>query len=149
LAIADEIGSRGEVLDDVRWLRREYPRVPVLVLGALLPQRVMQELIRLRVADALVKPFTPDELREAVARALGQKAARHEEALEYAAAMDTARQAIAQGRLGEVPAALRRAQMTAPLDSEVMALWALLAELEGRDDDADRAYRAALALRRE
>ena len=34
-------------------------------------------------------------------------------------------------------------------DPEIMALWGLLAEGEGRDDDADHAYRAALALRHE
>jgi DNA-binding response OmpR family regulator len=149
LAIADELGSRGVALEDVRWLRREYPSVPVLVLGALLSQRVMQELIRLRVVDALAKPFTPDELREAVTRALGRKAPRHDDALEYAAAIEAARRAIVQGRLDETAPALRRAQAIAPLDTEVMTLWALLAELEGRDDEADRGYRAALALRRE
>ncbi len=34
-----------------------------------------------------------------------------------------------------------------PCDSEIMALWALSAELDGNDAGADRAYRAALALR--
>ena len=51
------------------------------------------------------------------------------------------------GRLAEARPSLARAQARAPLDAEVTGLWALLAELEGRDEEADRGYRAALALR--
>jgi hypothetical protein len=36
-----------------------------------------------------------------------------------------------------------------PFDAEIMALWALSAELEGDDSGADHGYRAALALRDE
>ena len=66
LAIVDEIGGRAGVLEEIRWIRREHPGVPVIAAGALLSQRVMQELIRLRVLDVLAKPFPPAELREAV-----------------------------------------------------------------------------------
>jgi DNA-binding response OmpR family regulator len=147
LAIVDEIGSRGAVLEDLRELRREHPAIPVIVVGSLLSARVMQKLLRLRVQDAVNKPFSPDELRKAVERALEGRAVRHDDALEYAAALEAAHRAIAAGRVGDAAPALRRAQATSPLDSEVTALWALLAELEGRDDEADRGYRAALALR--
>jgi DNA-binding response OmpR family regulator len=149
LLVVDEMGGRGAVLEDVRALRRERPSIPVIVTGTLLSPRVMRELLRLRVTDALTKPFTPDELREAVRRALEQRAARHEEALELSAATAAARSALAGARLVEAGPALRRAHGTSPLDAEVMALLALAAELGGQDADADRAYRAALALRRE
>lgn len=149
LLVMDEMGERGAVLEDVRALRRERPAIPVIVTGTLLSPRVLRELLRLRVADALTKPFTPDELREAVRRILEQETARHDEALELAAAVDAARSAMSEGQLDEAWPALRRAHATAPLDAEVMALLALAAELAGHDDDADRGYRAALALRRE
>jgi DNA-binding response OmpR family regulator len=147
LSIIDELAGRGSVLEELRWLRRSYPALPVIAMGALLSQRVMQELLRLRAVDALVKPFTPVELREAVARAFGQLASRRAEALEYDAAVGAAREAIAEGRLAEARTALSRAQAIAPFDAEIMALLALGAELSGHDEDADRAYRAALALR--
>jgi len=149
LCIVDEIGGRGAVLEDVRALRREYPSIPLIVIGALLSQRVMQELLRLRVSAALAKPFTPDELREAVEHTLGQSAARHGEALEFAAAVAAARRALAEGRLAAAAPPLRRARAASPFDAEVMALSALAAELEGHDGDADRGYRAALALRQD
>jgi hypothetical protein len=84
-----------------------------------------------------------------VAHALEQKAAHHEQALEYNAAITDARRAIAAGRPERGRAPLARAQALSPFDTEVMALWALLAELDGRGDDAGRGYRAALALRNE
>ncbi|MFT3769765.1 MAG: response regulator [Minicystis sp.] len=149
VCVVDELGERGGVLEDVRALRRERPAIPVIVTGTLLSPRVMRELLRLRVADALAKPFTPDDLREAVRRVLERSAARHDESLEHAAAVAAARAALAEGRLAEAAPALRRAQATAPLDAEVMALLALAAELSGADADADRGYRAAIALRRE
>jgi len=149
LVIVDELAGSRTALEEARWLRRKYPTVPVIVTGALLSRRVMQELLRLRVADALAKPFTPTELREAVARAVEQKTAHHAEALEYDVALTDARRAIAAGTFAQARAPLSRAQALSPLDSEIMALWALLAELDGNDAGADRAYRAALALRDE
>lgn len=149
LIVMDEMSERGALLEDVRALRREQPAIPVIVTGTLLVPRVLRELLRLRVEDALAKPFTPDDLREAVRRVLEQKTARRDEALELAAAVDAVRRAIVEGRLEDALPALRRAHATAPLDAEVMALLALTAELAGADDDADHGYRAALALRRE
>ncbi len=149
LAVVDQLAGGREALDEVRWLRAKYPTVPVVVMGALLSRRVMQELLRLRVADALAKPFTPAELREAVARGIDQRTAQREDALEYAASLTDARRAVAAGALDHARGLLARAQATSPFDAEIMGLQALLAELSGRDSDADHGYRAALALRDE
>lgn len=147
LAVVDELAGTRAVLEEVRRLRRDYPALPVVVIGALLSQRVMQELVRLQVADVLSKPFTPDELRDAVTRVVSHRTARRADALEYAAAVTAARRAIAAGSVAEARPPLSRAQATSPFDAEIMALWALAAELDGHDDDAGRGYRAALALR--
>ena len=147
LAIVAEVGGRGAVLEEIRWIRREHPGVPVIATGALLSRRVMQELVRLGVVDVVAKPFTPDELREAVSLALARSSAHHEDALEYSAALAAARPPHVAGALDAARSALRRAHATSPLDPEIMALWARLAELSGHDDDAGRGYRAALALR--
>lgn len=149
LAVLDEIGGRRGVLEEVRWVRREHPKLPVVVTGAMLSQRVMRELVRLRVMDVLPKPFTPVELRESVAHAQGAAPADHAEALEYAAAIEAAGSAIASGATAFAVAPLVRAQAISPLDAEITALWALLAELDGRDEEADRGYRAAMALHHE
>jgi CheY-like chemotaxis protein len=147
LLVVDELGGRAAILEDVRALRRELPAIPMVVTGSLLSPRVLRELIRLRVADALTKPFTPDDLREAARRAVELGAPRRDEGVEHAAAVEGARRALGEGRLADALPALRRALAVVPLDAEVTALLGLAAELSGRDADADRAYRAALALR--
>ncbi len=149
IAIVDELAGGLGLLDEVRWLRARYPSLPVVVTGTRLAPRTLEELLRLGAAEALRKPFTPAELREAAARAVTRAGALHAEALEYAAALGIARAELAAGRTAAAATALGRAQAASPLDAEAMALRALLAELEGRDADADRGYRAAIALRQD
>jgi hypothetical protein len=141
--------TNAEGTDGVRALRADYPELPLVVTGTLLTPRVMQELIRARVDDVVPKPFTPREITSALERVLRNARTRHNGALEYAAAMTNARRAMVEGRLRDAEAPLARARAVSPLDGEAMALFGLFCELEGHDRDADRAYRAALALREE
>jgi len=138
--------TNSEGTDGVRALRADYPELPLVVTGTLLTPRVMQELIRARVDDVVPKPFTPREIGSAVERVLQNSRTRHNGALEYAAAMANARRAVVEGRLRDAEAPLARARAVSPLDGEAMAMLGLVAELMGHDRDADRAYRAALAL---
>ena len=148
-AIVEMRATNAEGTDGVRALRADYPELPLVVTGTLLTPRVMQELIRARVDDVVPKPFTPREIELAVERVLNHARTRHNGALEYAAAMSNARRAIVEGRLRDAEAPLSRARAVSPLDGEAMALLGLMHELEGHDREADRAYRAALALRAE
>lgn len=147
LAIVDEFGADSAALEEVRFLRAHYPRLPLIVMGTLLTAQVLLELLRMGVYDALPKPFTPVELRASVTRVLARLTPRHEESLEYAAALALGVAELNAGRLDRAARALARAHAVAPLDPEPMALSARLAELEGRTSDADRGYRAALALK--
>ncbi len=145
-AVLELRATNAEGTDGVRALRADYPELPLVVTGSLLTPRVMQELIRARVDDVVPKPFTPREIVAAVERVLGSARTRHNGALEYAAAMANARRAIVEGRPRDADAPLTRARAVSPLDGEAMTLFGLMSELLGRDRDADRAYRAALAL---
>jgi DNA-binding NarL/FixJ family response regulator len=148
-AVLEMRATNSEGTDGVRALRADYPELPLVVTGTLLTPRVMQELIRARVDDVVPKPFTPREIVSAVERVLQNARTRHNGALEYAAAMANARRAIVEGRLADAEAPLMRARAVSPLDGEAMALFGLVCELSGKDRDADRAYRAALALQGE
>ena len=149
VAIVDELAGNGAMLDEVKRVQRRHPSLPLVVTGALMTPAVLVDVLRLGAADALPKPFAPAELRAAVARVFARSSAGHDRAVEFAAAIGEARDAIARGAPGAARASLRAAHAASVLDAEAMALEALVAELEGRDDDADRAYRAALALERE
>jgi DNA-binding NtrC family response regulator len=117
VAVVDELAGGRGLLDEVRWLRARYPSLPVIVTGTRLAPRTLEELLRLGAADALRKPFTPTELREAAARAVARAGALHPEALEYAAALEAAREEIAAGRPAAASPALGRAQAASPLDA--------------------------------
>ncbi len=149
LAVIDQLAGDGAPLQEVRLLRTQFPRVAVVVTGTTLTAPVLVELLRLGVFEALPKPFTPAELRDAVARALVRAAPGETSSLDYAAAVRAASVALSQNAPERAAAPLARAWARAPLDAEVLSLEALRAELEGRDDDALRGYRAALALRRD
>jgi len=148
-AVLELRATNSDGTDGVRALRADYPELPLVVTGTLLTPRVMQDLIRARVDDVVPKPFTPREIVSAVERVLRNARTRHNGAMEYAAAMANARRAIVEGRLKDAEAPLARARAVSPLDSEALALLGLVQELEGHDRDADRAYRAALALQEE
>ncbi len=148
-AIVDELAGEGAVLDEVRRVRRQHPLLPLVVTGTLMTPAILIEAIRLGAVDALPKPFTPAELRAALIRVVARSSAGHDRSLSYAASITEARDALAQGVLTATRAPLAEARAASAFDAEAMALEALVAELEGRDDDADRGYRATLALRRE
>ena len=146
LVIVDEHPTHGGALDGVRAMRAAHPRLPIVLTGSLLPTRTLVELIRLRIDDVVQKPFTPAELSSAVRRVLERASDQHELAVEFASAIAAVHRAIGRGQLDRARTALARARVS-PLDAEAMALAALVAELAGDDHDADRGYRAAIALR--
>jgi DNA-binding response OmpR family regulator len=141
--------TNAEGTEGVRALRADYPELPMIVMGTLMTTRVMEELIRRRVDGVVPKPFTPRELVGALERVLREAKTRGAGGMEYAAAMVAARRAIVEGRPRDAESPLERARAASPLDSEAMALLALCRELEGCDEDADRGYRASLALQSE
>lgn len=146
LAIIDELAGSGAMLDEVRSVRRRWPKLPVIVTGTILSARVLVDLMRVGVYEALPKPFLPDELREAVSRCLVRAWPGEVTALDFEAAVMAAREAIGRLELPRARAMLLRAHGIAPLEPEVVALDALRAELAGDDHDAERWYRAALVL---
>lgn len=147
LAVVDQFGGGAEALGEVRFLRRQFPRLPLVVTGTMLTAPALLALLRLGAADALPKPFTPEELRAAVARSIVRSTPDRAAALDYAAAIEAARRALTTGDLPAAGRAMARAATSCPLDPEVAALQALGAEIAGRDADAARAWRSALALR--
>jgi DNA-binding response OmpR family regulator len=146
LVIVDEHPTHGGALEGVRAMRATHPRLPIVLTGSLLSSRTLIELIRLRVDDVVQKPFTPAELSAAVRRVLERASDQHELAVEFSSAIAAVVRAIGRGQLDRARIALERARVS-PLDGEAMGLAALVAELAGEDDDADRGYRAAIALR--
>jgi DNA-binding response OmpR family regulator len=146
LAVVDELAGTGSALDEVRTMRRRWPRLPLVVTGSVLSSPVLLELMRLGVLAALPKPFTPAELRELVAEVSRRTAPGEAEAREYAVAIAAAREALGGGRFESAATHLDRALNVAPLDTEAISLLAVLAEVRGDDRRALQLHRAAMVL---
>ncbi|RYE84672.1 MAG: response regulator, partial [Myxococcales bacterium] len=98
LAVVDEAAGDGALLDAVERLCTLFPRLPVLVTGALLTRNALLALLRLGVHGALLKPYSPAELRAAVDSALARGPAGLD-GLEFAAAVALARRELDAGRV--------------------------------------------------
>lgn len=146
LAIVDELAGTGASLEEVRAVRRRWPSLPVIVTGSVLSSRVLLELMRLGVLEALPKPFSPSELREVVFRVLARSSPAEDESLEYAAAIGAARETLGSGDWENAEVHLRRALRIAPLDAEAVSLLAVREEALGHDARAAQLYRAAWVL---
>jgi len=57
-------------VEAIAYFRKEYPRVPVIVLTGFPDTEMAMALIRQGVADYLVKPVEGEKLRSSVARAM-------------------------------------------------------------------------------
>jgi Flp pilus assembly protein TadD len=94
-------------------------------------------------ADFVQKPFTPDELRRTVARALGRLP---DEQRGYARVIGEARAAARRGHLDVADSLARAAFALDPERAEAPCLLGALLEMRGKRDRAQDLYRAAVAL---
>ncbi len=144
VALVDE-RRHGGTIEALRSLHAVDPRLPIVLAGAVLSASTLIEAVRVPIADVLMKPFSPAEVLAALTRVTLRSTPEHMIGLEVASAIDGVLRAIHLGDLEGARLHLRRAQVD-PFDGELMSMAAVIAELEGRDHDADRGYRASLAL---
>ncbi len=64
-------------IEAIAYFRKEYPRVPVIVLTGFPDTDMATTLLREGVVDYLVKPVEGEKLREAVKRAMDQRELAH------------------------------------------------------------------------
>ncbi len=64
-------------IEAIAYFRKEYPRVPLIVLTGFPDTDMATTLLREGVVDYLVKPVEGEKLRAAVERAMGQRELAH------------------------------------------------------------------------
>jgi len=64
-------------VEAIGYFRKNYPRVPLIVLTGFPDTDMATSLLRQGVVDYLVKPVEGEKLRDAVARAMGQRELAH------------------------------------------------------------------------
>jgi DNA-binding response OmpR family regulator len=138
-------------LDGIEVLRRirdRLPALPVIIISAVGTIDSAVEAMKLGAVDFVQKPFSPDEIRTVVTRALGGRALYPTQAgSDYPGLVDEARRQMAERRFSEVRHLVHRAISTNPRRPEAYNLLGALTEsAEGDRIEAQRFYRAALDI---
>lgn len=68
LVITDIVMPRESGFDLMRWIARQYPKLPVIAMTAHSTEAIESQLPKLGFAGVVYKPFTIDTLRQAVQR---------------------------------------------------------------------------------
>jgi signal transduction histidine kinase len=76
LIISDIVMPGVTGLELARAVRKEWPDLPVILISAEGSEAVVQQALRAGVSDYFIKPFDPDEMLQAIERALARRPAR-------------------------------------------------------------------------
>lgn len=133
-----------ETLDRVK---QSHPRVQVIVITAFATVDRTVEAMRLGAVDLIQKPFSADEIRRVANRAIRRRhLSTGVECLSYELRLEQARQSIGRKQLEEALQTLRGAIGLDPSRPHAFNLMGECLEAGGRVSEAQKNYRAALAL---
>lgn len=132
-----------EVLRRVRELR---PDIKVIILTAFGTVERAVEAIQLGAVDFLQKPFVPHEIREIVTRVLDREAIDARKAQDFASLLELAKRSVGERHLEAAEEQIRRAISINPSRPEGFHLLGLVLEARKSVLEAQKQYRAALAL---
>jgi DNA-binding response OmpR family regulator len=130
-------------IDGMEVLRRVpeiRPEVKVIIITAYGSVEAAVEAMKLGAVDFLQKPFDPDEVRELVASLLEQAAHGYEKYLELAY------KRLGSGKLDAARIYVQKAISWEPDRAEAFNILGGLCEARGNHLEAEKNYRAALAL---
>lgn len=133
-------------IEVLRRIKRTQPAVPVIMVTGYGSIETAVETMKLGAVDYLRKPFTPDEIRAAVAAVVERNGLREEEIRGYEQELAYAKNCIVARQLDKATEHLQRAVAGEPAKPEAFNLLGVLYELRNDIRNAQRMYRAALAL---
>lgn len=132
-----------EVLRQVRELR---PDVRVIIMTAYGTVESAVEAIKLGAVDFISKPFTPDQIRRLIGKVLDRESIQEQYASDYATNLELARKCITNLFFDAALEYIKKAISIDPSHADAFNLMGILHEIQGDVLEANRNYRAALAL---
>jgi DNA-binding NtrC family response regulator len=122
------------------------PNVPVIIISAYGTVGNAVEAMKLGAIDFLEKPFSPEELREAVRRILSRKELPEAAAADYASCIALSKKCVGERRFDAAIEHARRAAGLEPSRPEAFNLLGAFSEVQRNPLEAQKYYRAALEL---
>ncbi len=132
-----------EVLRRARDLRPEM-RVIIITAHGTIENAV--DAMKLGAVDFIQKPFAPSEIRELVSRVIDRDAIEERKAADYASHFELAKRCIAEQRYDDAAEHARKASGFDNSRPEAFNLLGVIREIQRDIVDAQKYYRAALAL---
>jgi len=133
-------------MEVLRQVRKTRPDIPVMVITAYGTVGLAVEAMSLGAIDFVQKPFVPEEVRQAVSRALRKWRLHEERGSDYAASVTLAKECIKAGHLDAAEEHLRKALSIDSGRAEAFNVLGAVSEMRGDRLEAQKQYRAALSL---
>jgi len=132
-----------EVLRQVRQIR---PDILIIMISAYGTVELAVEAMKLGAVDFIQKPFSPEEVRALVSRVLDREQLDEQKAADYGTSIELAKKSIGNRHFDAAIEHARRAIFLDPSRPEAFNLLGALLEIRGNRTEAQKNYRAALAL---
>lgn len=132
-------------LDVLRELRQQSD-VSVIMITAFGNVEDAVSAMKLGAVDYLRKPFTPDQIRHIVAEVLERRNLRPADGEDYAGLLQKAKALIQAREFADAKELLSTATTLEGAQPEAFNLLGVICEMDNRVHDAQKYYRAALAL---
>ena len=133
-------------MEVLRRVRQTRPDVKVIIITAHGTIESAVEAMKLGAVDFIQKPFAPAEIRELVQRVLDRDKLRSGQTVDYASHVEMAKKRIGERNFDAAREQVRLAIAADPTRPEGFNLLGVLQELAGDKPEAQKSYRAALAL---
>jgi len=133
-------------MEVLRRLREARPDIKVIIITAHGTIESAVEAMKLGAVDFMQKPFAPKEIRELVRKVLSRDALVAEKAGDYGSHVELAKRAIANRQFDAAQEHVRQAIAADATKPEAFNLLGVLLEMAGNRLEAQKNYRAALAL---
>jgi len=133
-------------MEVLRRIRKSRSPARVIIITAHGTIESAVEAMKLGAVDFIQKPFAPKEIRAMVTKVLDREALAAENAGSYEEHIELAKKSIGQQEFGAAAKRVRQAIAADATKPEAFNLLGVLMEMDGNKLEAQKDYRAALAL---
>jgi DNA-binding NtrC family response regulator len=133
-------------MEVLRRIRKSGSPARVIIITAHGTIESAVEAMKLGAVDFIQKPFAPKEIRAMVTKVLDREALAAEHAVSYEEHIELAKKSIGQQEFGAAARRIRQAIAADATKPEAFNLLGVLMEMDGNKLEAQKDYRAALAL---
>jgi DNA-binding NtrC family response regulator len=133
-------------MDVLRWISANRPEVRVVIITAYGTIDSAVEAMKHGAIDYIQKPFAPEEIRKLVSRMMDRATLDAQKARDYAGCIELAKKSVNERRFDVAAEHVRRAMSLDASRAEAFNFLGALQEIQGDRLEAQKNYRAALAL---